>query len=172
MNDYNNARVLGIMLGLVIALIAIWWINKNKKVRTEYDEMQKQVRGTAYMYAFYTVVVIEGILALLESYGTLPMEPFVIHFLTIMAGISVQAAYCILNDAYVGLNTQMDRFIIFAIIAAVINLLVAVIAWMDGRMVVDGILQAPFVNFMCFVVFAVLGVIGLFKKAAEDREDA
>ena len=44
-------------------------------------------------------------------------------------------------------------------------------AWKSGSLVVDGVLQAPFVNFLCALMFAVLGVFALLRKTA-DREES
>ena len=51
---YNSARMIGvtigIIVGLIIAIFIIRYVNRNKKLTTEYDEMQKQIRGEGYKY--------------------------------------------------------------------------------------------------------------------------
>ena len=173
---FNAARmmgvVIGIMVGLVIALVLIRSINKNKKLVTEYDEMQKQIRGVGYKYAFYTVVIYEAVMCVLTMGMEVPAEQFVIHYAGIFLGITVHASYCILNDAYVGLNTNIRKFIMVMIVVSVINLAVAFMAWRSGELVVDGRLQAPAVNLMCGLMFAVLGVVGLVKKLTDKEDEA
>ena len=163
---FNAARmmgvVIGIMVGLVIALVLIRSINKNKKLVTEYDEMQKQIRGVGYKYAFYTVVIYEAVMCVLTMGMEVPAEQFVIHYAGIFLGITVHASYCILNDAY----------IMVMIVVSVINLAVAFMAWRSGELVVDGRLQAPAVNLMCGLMFAVLGVVGLVKKLTDKEDEA
>ena len=50
---YNIGRMFGVisgvLIGLVIAVIMLRFVNKNKKMTAEYDEMQKLVRGRGYM---------------------------------------------------------------------------------------------------------------------------
>lgn len=171
----SGAEAIGILTGVVVGVICSLFIlrsiNKNHKLRTEYDEMQKRVRGEAYMYGFFALVFYEALLGLAEIITKLPVDPLVLHFMGILIGVTVQAGYSIWHDAYVGLNTQTNRFLITMVVIGGINLFVAIMAWMDGRMVKDGILQTPFINFMVFVVFLILGIIGLVKKTTAREED-
>ena len=43
-------------------------------------------------------------------------------------------------------------------------------AWKSGSLIEDGALQAPFVNLLCAVMFAVLGIVGLLRMSADRRE--
>ena len=49
---YNSARMIGVTIGIIVGLILtifiIRYVNRNKKLTTEYDEMQKQIRGEGY----------------------------------------------------------------------------------------------------------------------------
>ena len=175
MNNYNPAKTYGLIIGIVIgALISVALIisiNKNHSLRTEYDEMQKKARGEAYMYGFFSVLVLEALLGVAESFGPLPMEPLVSRFLVILFGVGVQASYSIWHDAYVGLNTQTGKFLGIMIAVALVNLAIAVLAWVSGNMVVNGVLQTPFANFMVCVLFMVLAVLGVLKKGMEEREE-
>lgn len=162
----------GFAVGVILSLFILRSLTKNHRLRTEYDEMQKRVRGDAYMYGFYAIVFFEALLGIAELFLTIPAEPLVLHFMAILIGVTVQAGYSIWHDAYVGLNTQKNRFLIAMVLIGGINFLVSVMAWIDGRMVKDGILQTPFVNFMVFVVFLILGCIALIKNASDSGEEA
>ena len=160
----------GVLVGLVIAVLLLRYMNRDHKVRAEYDEMQKNIRNRGYMYGFYTILVFEALLCLIPSFVRLPAERIVIHFLPIFLGVTVQASYCILKGAYVGLNTDLKRYWIVALAATAINFLSFFMAWKNGSLVVDGVLQAPFVNFLCALMFAVLGVFALLRKTADSEE--
>ncbi len=157
----------GVLVGLVIAVILLRYMNKDRKVKTEYDEMQKAIRNQGYMYGFYTILIFEAILCLVPSFVRIPAEPIIVHFLPIFLGITVQASYCIWKDAYVGLNTNLNRYLAVAVIASLINFLSFFMAWKSGSLVIDGILQAPFVNLLCALMFAILGIVGLLRKSTE-----
>ena len=171
MTVYSNAKAYGLILGLIagvmITLALLKYINKNRGLRTEYDEMQKIARGEAYMYGFFALIAAEAIFGIAKCFGPLPLEPVAEHFLVILIGVTVQAGYSILHDAYIGLNTQTTRFTVSMIVIGLFNLAVAVLAWAEGRMIVDGILQAPFVNLLCALMFAILGIVGLLRKSTE-----
>lgn len=173
---YNSARMigvtLGIIIGLVIALFVIRFVNRNKKITTEYDEMQKKIRGEGYMYAFYTVMILEAVLCVLTMGMELPAEPYVVHFFAIFAGITAQASYCIWKGAYIGQNTNLRRYIILVAVVSVFNLYAAFMAWQTGELFADGKFQAPAVNLLCGLMFAVIGIVGLVKKATDREEEA
>ena len=103
---YNEARMFGVAtgvaVGLVLALVIVRTVNRDRKLRTEYDEMQKLARGQAYKYAFYAVMIYEALVCWLSMGIELPAEQSVIHFFGIFVGITVQACYCIWKDAYIG----------------------------------------------------------------------
>ncbi len=172
MDMYNNGRLMGMAFGLVIGLLLVGVImiiiNKNRRLRTEYDEMQKKVRGEGYCIAFYTVMIIEGILCFLTTAIEIPMEPIVLHFMVIFVGVLVQAGYCIWHDAYVGLNTRLGRYILIMTLVSLFNLFIAFETWLHGHMIVDGVIQSPFINFLCGIMFAILGIVALVKKLTDN----
>ena len=160
----------GVLVGLVIAVLLLRYMNRDHKVRAEYDEMQKNIRNRGYMYGFYTILVFEALLCLIPSFVRLPAERIVIHFLPIFLGVTVHAGYSILKGAYVGLNTDLKRYWIVALTATAINFFSFFMAWKNGSLVVDGVLQAPFVNLLCALMFAVLGVFALLRKTEDSEE--
>ncbi|MBQ1404532.1 MAG: hypothetical protein IIY85_04535 [Lachnospiraceae bacterium] len=173
---YNEARMFGVAtgvaVGLVLALIIVRTVNRDRKLRTEYDEMQKLARGQAYKYAFYAVMIYEALVCWLSMGIELPAEQSVIHFFGIFVGITVQACYCIWKDAYIGLNTNLKRYIILVTVASVLNLLAAFMAWKAGELFVDGKFQLQTINLLCGLMFAAIGAVGLAKKLADREEDA
>lgn len=162
----------GVFTGVIVSLFIIRFFNKNHSFRTEYDEMQKKVRGEAYMYGFYALIIYEALLAFAETVISIPADPLVLHFSGILLGVGVQAGYSIWNDAYVGLNTQTNRFLIIMIVIGGVNLLVSAIAVIDGRMFVNGILQPPFCNLLVFFLFLILGIIGVIKRAGKKEDES
>jgi len=161
----------GVLVGLVLAFFLLRYMNRDHKAKTEYDEMQKSIRNQGYKYGFYTVIIFEALLCLVPSFVRIPAEPIVVHFLPIFLGITVHACYCIWNGAYVGLNTNMQRYLIVAVVASLINFLSFFMAWKSGSLIVDGVLQAPFVNLLVALMFAIIGIVGLLRKAADSREN-
>ena len=176
MDSYHAGRafglIFGIVVGLVLVAVLLRYMNTDHRMKTKYDEMQQAIRSKGYKYGFYTVLIAEALLCVVSSAVTIPAEPIVIHFLPIFLGVVVQSSYSVWNGAEVGLNTNMKRYIVFAVIAALINFLAFFMAWRTGSLFEDNVLQAPFINLLCAVMFAIMGAVGLVRKAAKPEEDA
>ena len=171
-NIYKSAGVtVGIVVGLIVAFVLILIANNNRKFKTDYDERQLKVRGDAYRYAFYTVMIWEVVLIVL-AFGeiTLPFPDYVLHFAGLIAGIIVLSGYCIWRDAYWGLNNNRKRYGIILVVAGLLNAipLFGVLADMENN-------SFAYVNLLACVMLLVVGVELLLKhvldKRAEDAED-
>lgn len=169
---YNAGIAVGITVGVIVAILLLRFINRNKKVTTDYDERQKQIRGEGYKIAFYAVLVYEAVMCGFSTLDILPVEPYVLHAFAIFFGVLVQVCYCIWKGAYIGQNTNMPRFIVMMTVIALFNLCIAFIAWKKGYMFVDGKMQAQGINLICGLMFAVIGVVGLLRKITNREEEA
>lgn len=171
-NIYKSAGVaVGIVIGLIVAIALILIANNNRKFKTEYDERQLKVRGDAYRYAFYTVMIWEVILFVLAiGEFTLPLPDYVLHFAGLMVGIMVLSGYCIWRDAYWGLNNNRKRYGIILVLAGLLNAIPLL-----GVLTNSGDEPFPYVNLLVCVMLLVVGVELLVKhlldKRAEDAED-
>lgn len=157
----------GILIGLIIAVALILIANNNRKVRSEYDERQLRVRGDAYRYAFYSVLIYEVIVFILE-FGefSLPFEGYVTHFAGIIIGVLVLSGYCIWKDAYWGLNNNRKRYGIILVIAGLLNVF-PVVATLTGKS--DG--SFPYVNFLVCIMLIVTGIELLAKHLLDRRAE-
>ncbi len=162
--EYGIGTVVGVFAGVIIVLILMKIWNKDNKFLTRYDEMQQKARGKAYKYAFWTITTIEAIYIILTSLEiAIPFDDVTTHIIPILAGVLVQASYSIWNNAYIGLNTNMKRFSIIAIIIAIINLLAGIGAIRTGTMIVDGKFSFAVTNLICGFLFVTIGVECLIK---------
>ena len=158
---------IGILIGLVVAVALILISNNNRKVRTEYDERQLRVRGDAYRYAFYSVIICEVILLIL-AFGeiTLPVPEYVLHFGGILIGCLVLCTYCIWKDAYWGLNNNRKRYGVILVVAGLFNA-IPVFTSLSGAVGSD----FPYVNLLCCVMLVVVGAELLLKQLADKRAE-
>lgn len=169
---YAIGLLIGVIVGVIIAALLVRYMNRDKKLKTQYDEMQQKARGKAFCYAFYTVIILEALLIFTSLFELrLPMTDAVLHFTIIVIGILVLAAYCIWHDAYIGLNTNMKRYAIVLIIAGAINLFSGITAIANGRMVADGQLQTPFINLLCAIMLIIVGILMFIKKEVDSGEE-
>ena len=165
---YRSAGLaFGIMIGLIIAVALILVANNNKKVRTEYDERQLRVRGDAYRYAFYTIIVYEVIIFILE-FGelSLPIADYVLHFAGLILSCLVLSGYCIWKDAYWGLNNNRRRYGIILIVAGLLNAF-PVAAALANRSEEP----FPYVNLLVCIMLIVVGAELLIKHLLDKRAE-
>ena len=161
-NIYKSAGItIGIFIGLILAVALILIANNNRKFKTEYDERQLRVRGDAYRYAFYSVIICEVILLILAiGEFTLPIPEYVLHFGGILIGCLVLSGYCIWKDAYWGLNNNRKRYGIILVVAGLLNALPS---------------DFPYVNLLTCIMLLVVGIELLLKhfldQRAENTED-
>ena len=158
----------GILIGLVLAFALILISNNNRKVRTEYDERQLRVRGDAYRYAFYSVIICEVILLILE-FGevVLPIPAYVLHFGGILIGVLVLCTYCIWKDAYWGLNNNRRRYGIILIVTGLLNAFP-----LCGALSHRSTLDFPYVNLLTCIMLLVVGVELLLKHFLDRRAES
>ena len=165
-NIFKSAGLaVGIAVGLVVAVVLILLANNNRKFKTQYDERQLKVRGDAYRYAFYTVLVWEAILFVL-SYGefTYPIPEHVLHFAGIILGVLVLSGYSIWKDAYWGLNNNRRRYGVILVVAGLLNALPLIGALRGG--------DFPYVNLLCCVMLLFVGIELLVKHLVDRRSDS
>ncbi len=167
-NIYKSAGVtFGIIIGLILAIALILISNNNRKIKSEYDERQLRVRGDAYRYAFYTVLICEVILFIL-AFGefSLPVPEYVLHFAGILIGCLVLSGYCIWKDAYWGLNNNRKRYGIILVVAGLLN----AIPLLGGLSHSDSF-DFPYVNLMVCIMLLVVGLELLLKHMLDRREE-
>ncbi|MCR4694937.1 MAG: hypothetical protein K5773_06415, partial [Pseudobutyrivibrio sp.] len=127
MNDYQYGVVAGLVTVFVIAVIIgvlIRKINGGHTMKGEYDERQILARGKGYrigflFYMFEMVVML--IISSLEL--TLPFTDSALYAILFILPIGTTSVYFILNDAYMGLNSNKKFYIRLSIVVAVANLI-------------------------------------------------
>ena len=170
-NIYKSAGItIGILVGLILAVALILIANNNRKFKTEYDERQLRVRGDAYRYAFYSVIICEVILLILAiGEFTLPIPEYVLHFGGILIGCLVLSGYCIWKDAYWGLNNNLKRYAVVFLATAALNAIPLISSVKSGGKL--DLMDGPILNLICLVMLGVLGLEFLVKYL-KDKDGA
>lgn len=172
MSAYNFGKMTGILTGVVIGLVVLVVIfvicNKNRKLKTEYDERQQILRGNGYRFGFYAMTVWAGIQILLAAMDIeLPLQPVTQAFSCIFVGVLADVLYCIFHDAYWGLNNNRKRYMIAFLIIAALNFAIAFGAYKSGNLIVDGKLGAVGTNLLCAILFLLTGVALIIQQIRE-----
>ena len=171
MKSMTLGILLGIVVGLILTAIFLKTMNKDGKMKTEYDERQKEARGRAYMFGFYGVVFANALFLVLSTSFDLKFLGLSLYFIPILVGIIVQVTYSIFHDAYVGLNNNMTRFLVGMTLISAFNIFVGVMACIQGELIVDNKLQGPFINLLCGGIFLILVVELGIKKLYDGKSE-
>ena len=177
--DMSTSYAAGLAFGIVTALIIfalVWKFNK-KSMKGKFDERQELVRGRGYKYACFTMLGLLTIDLLLESFGsfeTLPVTRSLALFIIILAGVMVYALYCIKNDSYFGVGTDMRTYRAVMWVVIVCNAVSAFTGLReDGPMTPDGKLAfGPFVSLIFCIAFAIIMITIRVKQSNMAKEEA
>lgn len=164
--------VFGIITGLVICVILFRYANKDKKIKTSYDERQEAIRNRGYKYAFYTVLAYETVLLCFGmARGHLPIPSYALNFLGIILGCTVLGVYCVLKDAFWGMNNDHRRYFIIFAVTGVLNLIPVLGSYITGTLISDGEFTAPIINLMVMIMLLALMIALAVKKVMLKESD-
>ena len=166
----NPYYALGVLVGVLVGLL-MKAINRDGKIKTEYDERQKEARGKGYMYGFWAIIIANALLFTFSNSFDMTVLGSTVYFIPILVGVIVQVTYCIFKDAYIGLNNNMTRFVIIMSIVTVFNLFVGVKAYLDGELIKQGTVSSAFVNVLCGGIFLILTIELGIKKILDSRAE-
>lgn len=170
--------IAGITFAVILSCVLMIIVNKNKRIKTEYDERQELLRGKGYRYGAITAIVYAAILMCCSLNGvSLPVRQEVIYFSIIFVLLLVMTSYCIMTGAYFGLNNDRRRFGIVSFFVVIINLITPVMHIVNGTFIQDGMVSAPCINLLCVILFLAIAIECLIKdiierKNGEDDEES
>ena len=165
----NIAKSAGMAVGLIVGILLVVVLskaaNKDHRVKTEYDERQQVIRGVAYRYAFYTIMIYEAVMIVLTlAEIELPVEDYILHFGGIVLSGLVLAVYSIWHDVYWGLNNNRTRYGVVFFITALLNLIPVIFAIKGGSFLKDGKFGSQVLNLMALVMLLILAIALLLKE--------
>ncbi len=168
--------IFGLMIGLIIAIILIKIANRGK-IKTNYDERQRALRGQGYMYGFYTLVILMAADCLWTMSGMeFPIPEYIARFGEMIIGMIVMCVYCIWKGAYWGLNNDRKRYGIILVAAGLLNLIPVIPAFINGNLTSGDMLDSlPWMNIIVLIMMLAIGITLLIKafvdKAEKEEED-
>lgn len=164
--------IIGIFVGIILVVVLLKVMNRDGGLRTQYDERQQIVRGKAYKVGFYAILLTNAILLFLST-GDFGIERlgYMVFFIPIFVGLVAQISYSIFKDGYVGLNTNMTRFIIIMAVIGAFNFFLAIEAQIHGELIQNGSFKGPFINLLCGMLFIIIAAELIVKKCIDSREE-
>lgn len=163
--------VVGIIFGLILCVVLFRFANKDKKIKTEYDERQKEIRGRGYTIGFYTMVGLLAVESLWSMSGnSFPLPDYIMFFLTVITGVTVVCVHSIWKGVYWGINSNPKRYILIMIAAFLLNLIpVAGTLASGGLTLSDPFDTLPMLNLIVLIMLFIVGV-ELIIKSILDRK--
>lgn len=169
---------MGIIVGLIIAVILLKVCNKNGKLKSDYDERQQIMIGKSYKCAMITAWILMAIYMIIDIGGNaIPMDNAMVIFTILFASIMVHTSYTVWTDAYFGSNNDYKKYAVLSVVVTAINIAATVAYIKDGQLIVDGVLTVRGINAECALMFLILGVEFAIKsiidksKASEEDDD-
>lgn len=177
MNNMNSkAYIAGFLCGLLAVALAGIIIHRIYKKKygvsgNEYDERQKAIRGTAYQYAYLTllcVLVLGSLAEVMLGFSWTTLFPFTM--LGMWISICVFVGYCVMKDAYFTLRSKRKAFILIFLAVGAFNLFIAgsKLLSSDG-FVTNGQLNYAFVNFITGISVLLLDGVMILKAVLDRR---
>ena len=165
LNSVGFAVMIAVVV--VICIVIFKFANKDHKIKTEYDERQKALKGRGYMYGFYTTAIWDAVVALfIADTFELPFSLNVLYVLGVFAGITVVCIHGIWNGAYWGLNSDKSKYLGVFIVLFVINVL-PVVMYFTSSVKVD----FPYANAFCSLMILAICVTSVIRRIADKNEE-
>lgn len=154
----------------VVIFLLIKVLDARGRGEKDYDERQAMVRGRAAHFGYLTTLVIL-MPALLVYGGEHTDAAYVLTSLAFFGGLAVNAVYNIWNGGFFNLHQNPSRYTILCFFIAALNFLTTVLRLAGGQGFWEILTDRAGTNFLLGILFAVVGVTILARRAADRREE-
>ena len=168
------AALFSILTAICVAVILLAAFSKGKQLQSpRYDERQELERGRGFRYGFFTLLISIGCVLCFDWTGVIPEHNQTVFYATcIFMGLLVYASYCIWHESYFALNQKTNAVLVFFTLIGLFNIALGISSIVDGSLVQNGIFETRFLNLECGVLFLILMVVLLVKRARDKKKDA
>ena len=169
---FKVAFVIGLAVGLLVVAICVAATKKGDDMKNQFDERQEQVRGRGFKYGFFTMMISNAallVLNILEIPLFSNME--VAMTASIVIGVSVFASYCIWNDGYFALNEKRKSLLVMFGFIGLLNLVIGIGNIFAGVVIENGAFTFRSTNLFCSMMFIVVFIMLLLKQIKDGKEE-
>ncbi len=158
---------------MIVIILIIRKVNGGV-TKGKYDERQELIRGRGYKYACFTLLALLLIYMAGDATGfiaKLPLTSTALIFTIIMCGTLVYAVYCIVNDAYLSMGTNLRNYTILILMVILLNGASAIMNFKIGAFEDGKLSTGPCMQVVCVIAFAIVLAALFIRKAQTDKED-
>ena len=158
---------------LIYAIIRLSRKNGARSAKGEYDERQMEIRGRGYKLCSILYMIELGFLMFSDGLEIdLPLTNGALYAIMFCLPIGFFSVYCIMNDAYIGVRNDINRFIVLAAVIVVMDLASTIVQINHGALVKDGKLTSACITPACGLLFLAILLSLLIRNCqikAEER---
>lgn len=120
----SDAYTVGMVAGILFACIVYLLVKKQHfSQRPKYDERQKLLQKTGYMWGFYTAIILILCKGIFENQIPFKkMSELEMDYIIVLISLTVYLVYCIFHDAYVSLTDNPLKTTLILCFLGAINL--------------------------------------------------
>lgn len=175
----RNSFIALLSFGLIFLVL---FLTSGRNARTlHYDEMQLKIRGDAYKFGFYTVVLLlalTGLLYVTDDTNTLKFITTDMQlFLILYVGVTVFVVYSISKNAFFRVLEKGTRYLLLCAFLIASNGISLMQCIQSGRFLKNGILELSnggvnVLNLICFMMISGAILIQKFGRNGEEDEES
>ena len=142
-----------------------------REKKYQFDERQVSAQGTAYKWAFWTMLVYYLLYATVSgAAGIVWCDQFFGMFLGVLVGVTAFAMICVFQDAYFRPDQSKASGIILINLLTVCQGIIGLTHLSDGTVIEDGLLTADALQLFILLMGLVLDVAFIVKHSMDKRE--
>ena len=169
-NYTSTAWAIGAICGTGLALLILLIQKLSGQTRNKFDERQIAARGVAYKWGFFSLMIYEGLYALLLALGIRFADETTGPILGIFLGVTVFGSVASAKDAYTALDESPRARILWPILGA-LWLFNGIMRVIGGKAVRDGLLTIDSAQLFLGAAFLVIGAVELIHRLRNRGSD-
>lgn len=168
---YQSGLVFGLFVGVAVGIALVAVLFRKKVLDTTFDERQERVRGAAYKYAFFTLMIAAWLYSITDLILGRWCDVLAGISICVGASVVVFAVMCIVKDAYLSLKERPRIIMTFFALLTFLNLGIGGLHLASGDLVEDGVLTFRAVNPILGVVTLIILVVYLVNLVIAGRQE-
>lgn len=164
MDSYTTGIICGIICALFVCVLAKVFIHRRLKMdKRDYDERQIAVQGSAYKYAYLTLIIALFAAQLCVDAFDFAIKPFTLICVCGLLSLAVFVTICILRDAYFTCKTRKPGVFILFLVLGIINLIGGI------RLLIGKAFENAWISLSVAFLMLYIGALMIGKNVYERR---